>query len=102
MSWALAAENDAARRAPPRAARNKIFTMSTAPVGGRPIDWLVDAIGPHADRPLERLDSLVPRTPQGQKCGLLAATRSSESPVRLSPRIVSQVSCRVNERKPCP
>src|SRR5271155_2240707 len=35
--------------------------MSTAPVGGRPIETTVDAIGPHADRPPER--SNLPKWP---------------------------------------
>jgi hypothetical protein len=31
--------------------------MSSAPVGGRPIEAFVDAIGPRADRLLERVNS---------------------------------------------
>src|SRR5271155_5210145 len=54
MSCALTAENEAAIKAPPRVARKRRFIMSTAPVGGRPIETTVDAIGPHADRPPER------------------------------------------------
>src|SRR5271165_3559978 len=54
MSWALTAENDAAQRALQRAARKRPLIMSTAPVGGRPIEAFVDAIRPRADRLLER------------------------------------------------
>src|SRR5271168_5108449 len=61
MSCALTAENEAAIKAPPRVARKRAFIMSTAPVGGRPIDAFVDAIGPQADRPPER--SNLPKWP---------------------------------------
>src|ERR1700733_3850106 len=61
MSCALTAENEAAIKAPLRVARKRAFIMSTAPVGGRPIETTVDAIGPHADRPPER--SNLPKCP---------------------------------------
>src|SRR5208337_4643864 len=57
MSCALAPEKEATTRAPPKAAPNNVFIISTAPVGGRRSIVSFDAIAPHADRPLERPDS---------------------------------------------
>src|SRR5271170_8315705 len=75
MSCALTAENDAASRAPLRVARKRAFIMSTAPVGGRPIETTVDAIGPHADRPPERSKppKMVPHTHRDRRPGLARA-----------------------------
>src|SRR5271163_3662505 len=75
MSCALTAENEAAIKAPPRVARKRAFIMSTAPVGGRPIETTVDAIGPHADRPPERSKppKMVPHTHRDRRPGLARA-----------------------------
>src|SRR5271155_2227781 len=75
MSCALTAENDAASRAPLRVARKRAFIMSTAPVGGRPIDAFVDTIRPHADRPPERSKppKMVPHTHRDRRPGLARA-----------------------------
>src|SRR5208337_4192496 len=56
--------------------QESIHHKSTAPVGGRPIDWLVDAIGPHADRPQNAWTPPNTHRPRGPK----RRRESSESP----------------------
>src|SRR5271165_1841507 len=60
MSWALTAENDATQRAPQRAARKRPLIMSTAPVGGRPIEAFVRC-DPAACRSPPRTLELLPK-----------------------------------------